>query len=680
MLKCLRLLQITAVKDIVSGGAGQRRRRAIITPAMAKDVRDEGPRVGPHESRSELLRSQLRRWTDQLAAAGKAAELFELEMWLRSFERFFRIGGQPLSDREMRTLALRNWSEELRLVDNALMRVVHLATSILSEEHVDLTRFDRYVEASFARDEGLDPYIEKLVRHATPEAALTLLRESFEDLHLLLVDLVRLSRLPYATFHAVGKILYREVRRSDLVAMIIDKKFKPVHDRVRSRRISRLIRGVEDPTERRQAAKVFLELFRLLHYLEYTDPARLPEGQLRDTILPFALITSETRLLLGYIEKKVLKGREIVRPLDQVYDSFVYCMPLELRKVMNTELSRHLRDPPGRQRAHARREQPRDPEGLLPAVDRAAGAGLRPGGGRRAHLPGLHRPARPVAAGCATGWRRSSARCAPSRPTRTRRRAARDEGPHLRLLRPLHQVPDVPRLVGVRAVLHRDPEVRQHDGRSRRSRTASRPSWSPCCARCRSARFLQGVAAGGRGPGPARTLRLPLPDRATVRTLLLDAGGVLVRPSFARVAEALRARGVSRRRGTARRRRGARQEGARPAAVAGPRDRRGARLAPLQPGPRARRDRALAGDRGGAPGPEGAGTTGTTSGRTCSPACARASCASAARGCGWRSSRTRTARSGSVPARSACSVRSTRSSTPRSRASRSRIRGCSGWP
>ncbi len=36
-----------------------------------------------------------------------------------------------------------------------------------------------------------------------------------------------------------------------------------------------------------------------------------------------------------------------------------------------------------------------------------------------------------------------------------------------------------------------------------------------------------------------------LPDPATVRTLLLDAGGVLVRPSFERVAAALRRRGVA---------------------------------------------------------------------------------------------------------------------------------------
>jgi len=304
---------------------------------MARDGRDDS-RGGP-EARSELLRSQLKRFTDQVAAAGKAAELFELEMWLRSFERFFRIGSQPLSERETRALAARNWSEELRLVDNVLLRVVQLAASILSEEQVDLARFDRYVESNLTAEEGLDPYIEKLVRHTLPEVALTLLRESFEDLHLLLLDLVKLSRLPYSTFNAVGKIVYREVRRSDLIALLIDKKFKPVHDRIGNRAVSRIIRGIPDPAERRQAAKVFLELFRLLHYLEYTDPSRLPEEQLRDTILVFALVVSETRLLLSYIERRVLKGRDAALPLYQVYDSFVYCIPLELKKVVNTELT-----------------------------------------------------------------------------------------------------------------------------------------------------------------------------------------------------------------------------------------------------------------------------------------------------------------------------------------------------
>jgi len=305
---------------------------------MAKDGGEE-TRTSAPEARSELLRGQLRRFTEQVGFAGKAQELFELEMWLRSFERFFRIGSQPLSERETRALAARNWSEELRLVDNVLLRVVQLAESILSEEQVALSRFDRYVESSLSQEEGLDPYIEKLVRHTLPETALTLLRESFEDLHLLLLDLVKLSRLPYSTFNAVGKILYREVRRSDLLALLIDKKFKPVHDRIGNRTVTRIIRGIADTTERRQAARVFLELFRLLHYLEYTDPSRLPEEQLRDTILVFALVVSETRMLLSYIEKRVLKGRDLELPLYQVYDSFVYCIPLELKKVVNTELT-----------------------------------------------------------------------------------------------------------------------------------------------------------------------------------------------------------------------------------------------------------------------------------------------------------------------------------------------------
>jgi hypothetical protein len=305
---------------------------------MPREPREEGPRVATG-GRSDLLQGQLRRFTEQVAASGKAAELFELEMWLRSFERFFRVGARPPSERESRALASRNWSEELRLVDNALVRVLQLASSILTEDRLDLDRFDRYVESSLAVEEGLDPYIEKLVRSATPETALTLLRESLEDLHLVLLDLVKLSRLPYPTFQAVGQIVYREVRRSDLLAALVDRKWKPVHDRIRNRAVVRVIRGISEPGERRQAAKVFLELFRLLHYLEYADPARLPEEQLRDTILVFALVVSETRLLLNYVEKRVLKGRDAAQPLYLVYDSFVYCIPLELRKVVSTELT-----------------------------------------------------------------------------------------------------------------------------------------------------------------------------------------------------------------------------------------------------------------------------------------------------------------------------------------------------
>ena len=53
----------------------------------------------------------------------------------------------------------------------------------------------------------------------------------------------------------------------------------------------------------------------------------------------FSLITSEARLLLGYLERRVLKGLSEETAIYQLYDSFVYCIPFELKKVINTELT-----------------------------------------------------------------------------------------------------------------------------------------------------------------------------------------------------------------------------------------------------------------------------------------------------------------------------------------------------
>jgi len=289
-------------------------------------------------SGSEFLRGQLKNWMEEVMMAGRTADLFELEMWLRSFERFFRIKNQPLSEKETKQVAFRNWAEELRLVDQVIMRAVQLCTQILTEEQVNHTQFDKYVESYLKKDDVVDPYIERLLRQSSPEAGLALLRESFEDIHILLTNLSKLSRISFGTFTSVGKLIYREIRRSPLLALLIDKKFKPIHDRISNPAIAGVIRGIEDPLVRKQSAKVFLELFRLLHYLTYVDPDRVPEEELRNTILIFSLITSETRLLTQYLEKRVLKSIERDSPLHDTYDAFVYCLPLELKKVINTEL------------------------------------------------------------------------------------------------------------------------------------------------------------------------------------------------------------------------------------------------------------------------------------------------------------------------------------------------------
>src|SRR5437667_10457656 len=106
---------------------------------MSRDGREETPRT-PSDPRPDFLRGQLRQWMERVAASGKTADLFELEMWLQSFERFFRVKNQPLSDKEQRALTRRNWSEGLRLVDNVIQRAAQLGASLRHEEQVGLGR------------------------------------------------------------------------------------------------------------------------------------------------------------------------------------------------------------------------------------------------------------------------------------------------------------------------------------------------------------------------------------------------------------------------------------------------------------------------------------------------------------------------------------------------------------
>ena len=81
-----------------------------MSPLMPSQDRSE-EESPDHQLRSDFLRGQMRHWMDQVVAAGKTRELFELEMWLRSFERFFRIKNQPLSELERKQMTIRNWSE-----------------------------------------------------------------------------------------------------------------------------------------------------------------------------------------------------------------------------------------------------------------------------------------------------------------------------------------------------------------------------------------------------------------------------------------------------------------------------------------------------------------------------------------------------------------------------------------
>src|ERR1043166_4516593 len=137
-------------------------------------------------------RNSLQRWLDTVGREQKTNYLFELEMWLKCFDRFFRVKNHPLSEQEMKDIVRRDFTEELKIVRNVTLRMSYLASEIMSEESAGIKRFNTYIESQLKRVHSMDQNVENLLLQPTPEDSLALLTESLADLRVLIDELTRL--------------------------------------------------------------------------------------------------------------------------------------------------------------------------------------------------------------------------------------------------------------------------------------------------------------------------------------------------------------------------------------------------------------------------------------------------------------------------------------------------------
>lgn len=298
------------------------------------DRADRQARIG-----SEYLRTQVRAWMEGAGESGRRKELFELEMWLRALDRFFKPANHALSDEQVNELPYRDWSSELTVVDLCLLRVGQLCSQLLPRDRVDEAQFKRYVDGFIRESESADPYFERLLRDARPEAGLLVLRGTLEDVRLLIAESLRAQKTPLQIFESVGRIFSRELRRNPPLAALLDKKFKPIFDRVSSAEIASRIRAIDEPDERNPVARVFLELFRILKYLDYANPEGLADDRVKTAACVFSLAIAEGRQLVSYIEKRALVALPHGSAVRDACDSIAYCMPIDINKVVRVELA-----------------------------------------------------------------------------------------------------------------------------------------------------------------------------------------------------------------------------------------------------------------------------------------------------------------------------------------------------
>lgn len=284
-------------------------------------------------------RQQLfRRWLRVLEMEGKTQYVRELEMWLKSFERYFSISNLPLSDDEIRQATLRDYSEELKIVSDVIFRVSQLCALILSEEQVSYASFVKYVENSLKQDYFTDSYIRKLVRDQRPSRNMNLLMESLLDVRTTILELSKLSKISYLCFGSLGRMINREVRKARFFDFFLERKYETTFDRITNPHVIRVIRTIQNPEHKRSIASIFLEFHRILRYLSAISLQMQDGAALKRSLLIFALVHSELRWLTEYLNEQYLRVQQADRNFSELVEAIVYSLSMELKKVMRREL------------------------------------------------------------------------------------------------------------------------------------------------------------------------------------------------------------------------------------------------------------------------------------------------------------------------------------------------------
>ena len=289
----------------------------------------------PPPNHTETTLSQ---WLEVVSRKQKTRHVFELEMWIKCFDRFFRPKNQPLQDGDDTTFLFKDFKEELAIVRDVTLRMSFLANEIISKERSNLLQFDRYIYNHLKRDYVMDSFLNRLLAQPTPDDSLALLSESLVDLRSLMDELVKSPEVTFQTFTSIGRLINREIKQCRYVEMLVAFKFKVQYDRVENPSIAALIKSIDHEALRQDVAKVFLELFRLLRYLDFVEKDLMDDRPLKNSLLVFSLINSELRMLFDFLETRVCKHPGIQGTTVEILDATIFALSQEIKKVFSHEL------------------------------------------------------------------------------------------------------------------------------------------------------------------------------------------------------------------------------------------------------------------------------------------------------------------------------------------------------
>lgn len=308
-------------------------------------MEEQNPKVTPTagEGRGEEeLRARRDAWLESLDLPDKYRLLFELESLLKGLDRFFNIQNLPLANMEQ--VITINFVDEMEIVLQFLERVAEISGRLLEASNRQDYQFRAYVEHKLLGDYERTRWREAVLEQQKPEDSLFTLYTAFVNIRELVRGLLRLPQVSYTLFFNSGSLINREIIANRYFNPAREISFRPEYDRIANRRIGRIVRAIAAPELQRQVSIVVLAFNRLLQYLRFVDPQRETLEDLKSSLLFFALIHSESKYLMEFMEHNLPErlraiGNGQATAFAELCDSLAFQLQMELKKIHTSELT-----------------------------------------------------------------------------------------------------------------------------------------------------------------------------------------------------------------------------------------------------------------------------------------------------------------------------------------------------
>lgn len=247
-------------------------------------------------------------WYARLPWDYKEDLLFELEIMLKGLVCFSNPRNHPGPVRRTPVVAI-DFHEHLGCFRDGLARVISVARQMLGTRDRAFV-FHRYLETVLPEDMARSRLAREGLSRDTPEDALIALRHALTHLLEVVDGSLRLQRVPFRHFYAIGAIAQREIAQSTYFNPLFSLEFRPELDRIRSPEVLELISRVPSEQGHRLVALTFLSLFRMLRYLRLieriasdssNDDRRKPAGR---AYLVLAVLRSDARALASHLRQR----------------------------------------------------------------------------------------------------------------------------------------------------------------------------------------------------------------------------------------------------------------------------------------------------------------------------------------------------------------------------------------